>query len=58
MEYVCPVCGKPVSEDLHQYVDHTEKHIIDIIKKKHPEWIEQDGLCHKCLKYYKKEMKG
>ena len=58
MDYICPVCAKAVSEDLRAYIDHTESHIIDVIRKKHPEWIEKDGLCHKCLDYYKKEMKG
>ncbi len=58
MEYKCPVCGKNLKEDLPEYMDHTEKHIIDVIKEKHPEWVEKDGLCHKCLEYYKKEMSG
>ena len=58
MDYVCPVCGTSVSENLREYIEHTEKHVIDVIKLKHPEWVEKDGLCHKCLDYYKKEMKG
>ena len=58
MAYICAVCGDSASEELQQYIDHTERHIIDIIKKKHPEWVEKDGLCRKCLDYYKKEIKG
>jgi hypothetical protein len=58
MNYRCPVCGEEVCEDIHEYMDHTERHIIDIIKKDHPEWVEKDGLCRKCREYYEKELKG
>lgn len=58
MEYICPVCGKKVASDLKAYIGHTEGHIVDIIKTRHPEWIEKDGLCDKCLDYYRRQIKG
>lgn len=58
MQYSCPICQEKVSEELTSYMDHTESHIVDVIKEKHPDWVEEDGLCQKCLDYYRKEMKG
>ncbi|MCR4337734.1 MAG: hypothetical protein NUV91_08020 [Candidatus Omnitrophica bacterium] len=58
MRYRCPICAQEVSEDLVVYVDHTEKHIIDVIKSDHPDWIEKSGLCTRCLEYYHAEING
>ena len=57
-EYQCSVCGKKVKDDLLVYIGHTETHIIDEIKKYHPEWVQDDGLCAKCVDYYKGQLKG
>ena len=56
MDYVCPVCGEHLPRDILVVIPHTEKHIVDEIKKKHPEWIESNGVCNKCYEHYKKEM--
>ena len=58
MEFVCPTCGKKLSRDLVIILEHTEKHVINEIKKKHPKWIERDGTCEPCAEYYRKQMKG
>jgi hypothetical protein len=58
MEYICGLCGERISRDLLVYIDHTEKHIMQEIQAKHPEWSEKDGLCTKCLEYYHKQLKG
>jgi len=58
MKYQCPVCGKVVQDELPVFISHTEEHVVDIIKDKHPEWIEKNGLCHKCFDYYKGQLKG
>jgi hypothetical protein len=28
--------------------DHTDQHIIDLIKHDHPDWVEKDGVCLHC----------
>ncbi len=56
--YKCPVCGRTCSNDLSKYIQHTETHIVDLIKQKHPEWAENSGICPKCLEYYRQQMKG
>jgi len=58
MEYKCSVCKNEVEGDLLVYIDHTEKHIMDEIKASHPDWVEKDGVCQKCIDYYKNQLKG
>ena len=58
MNYLCDICKGEVSGDSLTFIVHNEEHIVDVIKKKHPEWIEKNGVCHKCLEYYKKQLKG
>jgi len=58
MGYQCSVCQETVQDDLLVYIDHTEKHIMDEIKANHPDWVEKDGVCQKCVDYYKGQMKG
>ena len=54
--YTCPVCDAKVPRDLLLYIDHTEMHIIDEIKRLHPEWVEANGVCNKCFEYYDKQL--
>jgi len=58
MEYQCSACGVKVSGDMLIYRDHMNKHIIDLIKTDHPNWVEQDGICKKCVEYYESELRG
>ena len=58
MEYTCSVCKQKVTGDMGVYMEHTEKHVIDLIKHDHPEWIETSGICKKCVEYYRAEING
>lgn len=58
MEYTCPVCSQSVERELLVFIDHTEQHIVDEIKKKHPEWVGKNGVCRKCLDHFRQMMKG
>jgi hypothetical protein len=58
MKYKCDVCGKVVSGDLKVYRDHSDRHIVDILKLEHPDWTEKDGMCPKCMEHYKGQIKG
>ena len=58
MEYTCSTCGENVGKELVTFIDHTEGHIIDVIKAKHPEWQQADGLCKKCEDYFRQQMEG
>ena len=53
---ICPSCGKHIPRDINVIIPHTEEHIIEEIKKSHPNWTEKNGLCPKCYAHYKKEI--
>ncbi|MCK9554950.1 hypothetical protein M0R36_03925 [bacterium] len=53
-EIKCPICNKRISSDVLTVKLHTEEHIVEEVKKNHPEWIEKDGVCPICLEHYKK----
>lgn len=58
MVYVCPVCGKKLERELMSVTKHMEEHIVEAIKKKHPEWVDADGTCDRCYSYFKDQMSG
>lgn len=58
MDYICPECGKRMPRELQVIIPHTEGHIVDAIKKKHPDWAGPDGVCKKCYAYYKNQLRG
>ena len=43
-----------MERDLLIFVDHTDQHIVEELKKNQPAWITKDGYCPKCLEYYKR----
>ncbi|MBN2120819.1 MAG: hypothetical protein JW734_07180 [Candidatus Omnitrophica bacterium] len=57
MDFTCPLCGKHIPKELLVIMAHTEAHIIEEIKKKHPEWAKEDALCKKCYEYYKQQLR-
>ena len=56
--YKCPLCGQEMQRDLAVYLDHTQTHVMDQIKKQHPEWVADDGACEPCAKYYEMQISG
>ncbi|MFC1514366.1 hypothetical protein ACFL5X_00495 [Candidatus Omnitrophota bacterium] len=56
MDYSCPVCGELIPQELSKIVAHGEGHVVDEVKKKHPDWVRSDGLCNKCYVYYKEQI--
>ena len=58
MEYACSFCGDKVEGDVVTLKEHTDAHVIDLIKEKHPEWVETNNVCPKCVEYYRSQIKG
>ncbi|HEX2606932.1 MAG TPA: S8 family serine peptidase, partial [Flavisolibacter sp.] len=50
--FICPLCQDRVDQLLFQYHQMEEQVIINQIKKLHPEWAREDGLCSRCLDYF------
>lgn len=44
----CKLCGSHVSSLVHE----AEQAVLQLIKKANPDWVEQDGGCEECIKYY------
>ena len=55
--YQCPVCDNEIPRDLIIFLNHTNEHIIEAIKKQNPEWVASDGLCNRCVEYYESQFK-
>jgi hypothetical protein len=52
-EHECSLCGTTVPEESFYAHRRMEKAIIDLIKKKNPQWVETDGSCARCFEYYR-----
>ncbi len=44
----CTLCGQEADE---LYLI-AEKYVLDLIASEHPEWVDSDGACRKCVEYY------
>ena len=51
---ICPICGGKVMH-IEKHL-RAEKQLIEIIKTEHPEWVQEKGLCPKCLEHYRQEL--
>ena len=58
MSYTCSLCKLVVQGGVVALQEHTDRHIIDLVKHDHPEWAEKDGMCRKCYDYYQAEIAG
>ena len=57
MEYTCPTCGAVFPRELLKIISHTEEHIVEEVKKRHPEWADKDGICKRCYEHYKDQLR-
>ncbi|HAJ56758.1 MAG TPA: hypothetical protein DCL35_03185 [Candidatus Omnitrophica bacterium] len=55
MRKECPICKKSVEEDVSKICQDAEDWIIKAIRRSHPDWVEKNGTCSKCVDYYKKQ---
>lgn len=51
---ICPICTKEMDEPIVNACTEAQRYVIERIKEEHPDWVENDGACPKCLEYYKK----
>jgi len=51
---ICPVCKKETDANMIDICNSAYKYVMERIKARHPEWLEKDGACPKCVEYYKK----
>ena len=51
-QLICPLCNDPVDRLIYRFHLDSERMIVEEIKKEHPGWTEQDGICSRCIDYY------
>lgn len=45
---IYPLCGNRTDS-----LEHiTEQWLLEVIRNEHPEWVESNGDCPKCVSYY------
>jgi hypothetical protein len=49
----CPICKAMVEDDMVRLCQEAEDWIVGSIRRAHPEWVQKDGSCAKCMDYYK-----
>jgi hypothetical protein len=55
----CPICGENVTAgEIRAHAARDDERfreglLIARIKKDHPEWVEADGACERCIEYYR-----
>jgi serine protease AprX len=52
----CPLCNDPVNKLLYRFHIDSERRVIERIKEQHPGWLEEDGVCSRCVDYYHTEI--
>ena len=40
------------------FIQHTDGHVVEELKKNNPQWITSEGYCPKCLEHYKASLRG
>ncbi len=54
----CPLCGEGIPADRLESHLSLEGDLIELVKQEHPEWVEADGLCPKCIEHIRVSMPG
>lgn len=56
-KYKCQICERYIDEDVALSHAKAEEYIINLLKKDHPEWKDEEKTCHECVEYYRKLVK-
>lgn len=57
MKYQCHICGREIDEAAGLAHVKAEEYLIELIRRDHPEWLEEKNSCHKCIDYYRRLVK-
>jgi hypothetical protein len=55
MKIICPLCQEEVESTLEESL---LEGVINEIKRQHPEWVEADGACQRCVSFYLQLIEG
>lgn len=51
--YVCSICRRPIDEESALTHVKAEEYLLELIRKDHPQWKEEEGACLRCVEYYR-----
>lgn len=52
----CPLCHDQVEKLFYRFHLDGERHVLDWIRQQNPSWLEGDGICSRCVDYYRTEI--
>jgi serine protease AprX len=55
-QLICPLCQDKVDKLVYRFHYDSEQVIIEKIRKEFPEWTKQDGLCSRCVDFFRSEI--
>jgi serine protease AprX len=53
---ICPVCNDRVEKLVYRYHFESEQAVLHQIRKVHPQWASNDGICSRCIDHYQSEI--
>jgi len=56
-DYTCQICDRAVDEATALTHIKAEEYLLELIRKDHPEWKEDNKACPKCVEYYRELIK-
>ncbi len=56
-KYRCQICRRMVHEAHSLEHAKAEEYLLNLIKKDHPKWKQEDLTCSECVEYYRKLIK-
>lgn len=55
----CPGCGRLVFDDYFAHREsETQARILRFIRQEHPEWVQTDGVCQRCLSFLEQKIRS
>ena len=55
-QLICPLCQDKVDKLVYRFHYDSEQVIFEKIRKEFPEWTKQDGLCSRCVDFFRSEI--
>ncbi len=52
----CPLCHDQVEKLFYRFHLDGERRVFDWIRRQNPDWLEGDGICSRCVDYYRTEI--
>ena len=53
-KYRCQICDRMIEEEHALMHAKAEEYLMNLIKKAHPQWRQEDPTCKECIEYYRK----